>query len=149
VRVSHQLQQRTHHLQINPYSFGSGYTTSGKKLQPETKIWDVVTGNSYIDWPEHIDSPAQACEKWGYDHEMTIGTERFSLVIYQWPQRAKEEQEHSSNEWRYLLLLNMKGGFELIGARDLKSMLLALKSLELLIHLKERPSNAAFSLESH
>ncbi len=103
-------------------------------------IWDVATGNTTIDWPEHIALPGKACEELGYHQEAVIGTGGISLVIYQWPQQVTAEMGRATNERRYLLVLTMVAGYEIIGARDLKGLLLALKTLEPIIHVIETPA---------
>ena len=93
-------------------------------------LWDIATGNTTIDWPDHIDLPGKACEQLGYHQETSIGANGITLAIYQWPQRATTESERSGNERRYLIVLTMEAGYEIVGARDLKGLLLALKALE-------------------
>ncbi|MBA3823739.1 MAG: hypothetical protein H0X24_07530 [Ktedonobacterales bacterium] len=107
------------------------------------QVWDVATGNTTIDWPEHNTSPGQACEQLGYHREIVIQTGAISLVVYQWPQGTLGEGAHLSNERRYLLVLSLAVGYEIIGARDLKGLLLALKSLEPLIHVIGAPGGDA------
>jgi hypothetical protein len=121
------------------------------RLHPERghimrqQVWDVATGNTTIDWPEHITSPGQACEQLGYQQEITVQAGSISLVVYQWPQGMNGDGARPSNERRYLVMLTMAVGYEIIGARDLKGLLLALKSLEPLIHLIGAPPHGQLS----
>jgi hypothetical protein len=94
-------------------------------------LWDIATGNTTIDWPDNVTLPGQACEQLGYQLETSVGGAGISLAVYQWPQKAAHsDPTRTGNERRYLIVLTLAAGYEIIGARDLKGLLLALKTLE-------------------
>jgi hypothetical protein len=92
-------------------------------------IWDIGAGSTTLEWPDEEVLPGKACQQIGYHQEAMVGNESLSLALFQWPQSGLDEHVRLANKPRYLLVLTMEVGYEIIGARDLKGLLQALSSL--------------------
>jgi len=91
--------------------------------------WDSEYGGTGIEWPANVASPHEACLQLQYHREFQIGSaERIPWIsVYQHPNAEQ------SNHFRYLILLQMHAGYEVIVAKDLQRLLKALTMMTPLI----------------
>jgi|GEM_PF-6856832 len=88
-------------------------------------VWEIGHSMTTLDWPDDIASPAEGCQRLHYQEEYTIGTPGVSpwVTVYQYPQPTRDDV------FRYLILVQMQGGYEIIVAKDIQRFVGGLNAL--------------------
>lgn len=92
-------------------------------------VWEMGHTTATIDWPDGMESPEAACEFLKYQEEYRIGSpdRRPWIALYQ---HTKIGQVGT---YRYLILIQMYAGYEIIVATDFQRLMKAMNEIAPLI----------------
>ena len=92
-------------------------------------VWDMGHASGAIEWPDGVESPHEACEQLHYQEEYHIGIagQTPTMTVYQ-HQQAMRDGVH-----RYLIVIQMRAGYEVIIAKDFQRLMSALETIAPLV----------------
>lgn len=92
-------------------------------------VWDMGHASGAIEWPDGVASPDEACQQLHYQEEYRIGIagQTSTITVYQHPQATRDGVH------RYLIVIQMQAGYEVIIAKDFQRLMSALETIAPLV----------------